>query len=149
MGTRMDEFHADAETLRLRHILASCVRNELAIAGLPIAAEKLSYYYAIGAEVEVEDGKNAPPGGVWVHWHPHPHLSEKAVDLVAVHHHQAAHDPIVKHAGAVSKAMVDAIFAILVSAGYEVVHSDDGLKPFAVRVIAPPATAWWPPREEA
>jgi hypothetical protein len=73
-----------------------------------------------------------------VRWCPHPRLSEAAVKVAKALLHECAHDPAVKHEGAVEKAMVDAIFAILVSAGYKVVYSDDSLRPFALRVVSRP-----------
>jgi hypothetical protein len=134
---------ADSDTLYERRMLALGVRGELAAAGLPIAAEDLSYYFGLGAEVQVDYARNVPPGGIWVRWCPHPRLREAAVKVAEALLHECAHDPTVKHEGAVSKAMADAIFAILVSAGYKVVYSDDSLRPFALRVVSrPPRPVW-------
>jgi hypothetical protein len=136
---------ADAETLEGRQRLAHWVRDDLACAGLTITPG-LGIDYRIGAEVVIDEGDDST-GGVWVSWHAHPHLRIAAVQLVAKHRHEAAHDPIVKHAGAVSQAMCDAMLAILISLGYRAIPSDDSLRPYALKVISGPAKALLPEPE--
>jgi len=128
-----------------RELLAFWVRNDLAAAGVPISPD-LGTDYRIGAVVEVVEGTDSD-AGVWIRWQAHPHLRIAAVQLVAKHRHEGARAPIVKHAHAVGQAMCGAMLAILVSAGYEAIHSENEYRPLELKVISGPAESLLPETE--
>ncbi len=119
---------ADAGTLDRRARLARAVREDLAAAGLPVAADELAV--AAGARVYVDE---LDDGGVFVDWDVHFALSSAAKDALSEGKQDI--DPAIALAGAAARAMQDAIAAILTAAGYSVVKGANDMAPFQLLVI--------------
>ncbi|OPG10944.1 hypothetical protein B1R27_00015 [Streptomyces sp. GKU 895] len=113
------------------------VRNELAAAGLPVLAPGLNTILAGGADVEVDDGADAA-GGVFVGWTTSPRLQACASRAFRL---KQLDDAVLRHSNAVGAAMMQAIAAVLSSAGFSVEDARDEYRPQQLRVLAaPPST---------
>ena len=129
------------ETLALR------VRSELAAAGLPVPAPGLSPELAGGAEVAVDDGADSA-GGVFVSWTASPRLqacTSRAFRL------RRLDDPPLRHTAQIKAAMMQAMAAILTSAGFTVQDADDDYRPYELRVTHGPVAGVppiWSPRDD-
>src|SRR5262249_3118721 len=102
-------------------VLASAVRNELAAAGLPVLPPGLDPVLAGGAEMHIDDGAGAA-GGVFVGWPANPRLEacvKRAFGL------KQLDDPVRRHSFAIGAAMMQAMAAILTSAGFSVEDAGD------------------------
>lgn len=113
------------------------VRNELAAAGLPVVAPGMDSVLAGGAEVDVDDGADAA-GGVFVAWTASPRLQACARLAFGL---KQLNEPVLRHSSAVGAAMMQAMAAVLSSAGFIVEDARDEYRPQQLRVLAgPPAT---------
>jgi hypothetical protein len=123
-----------AEELAGMEKLARRVRTELAAAGLPVPAPGLSPVLAGGAEVEVDDGADTA-GVVFVRWTASPRLqacTSRALRL------RRLDDPLLRHSAQIAAAMMQAMAAILTSAGFTVQDAHDDYRPYELRVAAGP-----------
>ncbi|WP_258314797.1 hypothetical protein [Streptomyces sp. Act143] len=110
------------------------VRNELAAAGLPVLAPGINSVLAGGAEVEVDDGADAA-GGVFVGWQASPRLQACASRAFGL---KQLDEPVLRHSSAVRAAMLQAMAAVLSSAGFSVEDARDEYRPQELRVLAGP-----------
>jgi hypothetical protein len=115
--------------------LALRVRNELAAAGLPVLAPGMNPVLASGAEVEVDGGADAA-GGIFVGWSASPRLRECAVRAFRL---RLMDDPLLRHSSQVGAAMMQAMGAVLASAGFTVEDANDEYRPHRLRVVSGPA----------
>ncbi|MFB6977590.1 hypothetical protein [Streptomyces scopuliridis] len=120
--------------------LARKVRNELAAAGLPVLASGLNPVLAGGAEVDVDEGADAA-GGVFVAWRASPRLRDCASRAFRL---KQLDDPALWHSSAVGAAMMQAMAAILASAGFSVEDARDEYRPQQLRVLASPPSGQQP-----
>jgi hypothetical protein len=114
--------------------LARRVRDELAAAGLPVVAPELDPVLAGGAEVDIDDGDDAA-GGVYVAWQASPRLRDCASRSFRL---KQLDDPVLRHSTAVGAAMMQAMAAILTSAGFSVEDARDEYRPQQLRVLSGP-----------
>jgi len=113
------------------------VRNELAAAGLPVLAPGLDTILAGGAKVYVDYSADAS-GGVIVGWTASPRLRACASRAFRL---KQLDEPVLRHSKAVGAAMMQAIAAVLSSAGFSVEDARDDYRPQELRVLAaPPST---------
>jgi hypothetical protein len=132
---------ADEETMNRRRILARSVKEDLAVAGLPIAPDDLLFGPA-GVSVTVDVMHDEDGGAVSVEWQAHYVLRTAAMFAVLERRH-AGH-PAIEHHAATSQAMRDAIAEILTTAGYTVLKDHNDLAPFQVKVTGhTPRTPSW------
>ena len=125
-----------AEESAALEALAGKVRNELAAAGLPVRAPGMHPVLAGGAEVDVDDGAGAA-GGVFVGWQVSPRLQACAGHAFGLKH---LDEPVLRHSGAIGAAMLQAMAAVLESAGFTVEEARDEYRPQQLRVLTgPPA----------
>ncbi|WP_308310965.1 hypothetical protein [Streptomyces sp. GbtcB6] len=120
--------------------LAWKVRNELAAAGLPVVAPGLDPVLAGGAEVDIDDGADAA-GGVFVAWQASPRLRACAMRAFRL---KQLDEPVLRHASAVGAAMMQAMAAVLASAGFRVEDAHDDYRPQQLRVLAGPPSGHSP-----
>ncbi|MFE4535225.1 hypothetical protein ACFRKB_09100 [Streptomyces scopuliridis] len=120
--------------------LAWKVRNELAAAGLPVFASGLMPVLAGGAEVDIDEGADAA-GGVFVAWQASPRLRDCAVRAFGL---KQLDDPVLWHSSAVRAAMMQAMAAILASAGFSIEDARDEYRPQQLRVLASPPSGQRP-----
>ncbi|MFE7859948.1 hypothetical protein [Streptomyces sp. NPDC057403] len=126
-----------AEESAALQALARRVRNELAAAGLPVLAPGLDSDLAGGAEVDIDDGADAA-GGVFVGWQASPRLQACARRAFGL---KQLNEPVLRHSSAVGAAMMQAMAAVLSSAGFGVEDARDDYRPQQLRVLArPPST---------
>jgi hypothetical protein len=114
--------------------LALRVRNELAAAGLPVLAPGLYLVLAGGAEVEVDDGADRA-GGVFAGWSASPRLRECASRALRL---RLLDDPPLWYSSQIAAAMMQAMAAILTSAGFTVEDANDEYRPHRLRVVSGP-----------
>ncbi|MFF5257096.1 hypothetical protein ACFY4K_34415 [Streptomyces leeuwenhoekii] len=114
--------------------LAGKVRNELAAAGLPVLAPGLDPVLAGGAEVDIDHGADAA-GGVFVAWQASPRLQACAHRAFAL---KQLDEPVLRHSSAIGAAMMQAMAAVLASAGFSVEDARDEYRPQQLRVLAGP-----------
>ncbi|MCL2550676.1 MAG: hypothetical protein FWE75_00860 [Actinomycetia bacterium] len=119
-------------TLVAMRRLAAQVQDELALAGLPVAAG-LHQLVSQGVRVEIDALDDDDPGVV-VTWRPHPSLANAADRAVAARDVGAG---TMQRFGEIQRAMLPAIAAVLTAAGF-VIDTEAGLPPHAVRVTAAP-----------
>jgi len=113
------------------------VRDELAAAGLPVLASRLNPILAGGVEVYTDDSADAS-GGVIVGWKASPRLRACASRAFRL---KQLDEPVLRHSKAVGAAMMQAIAAVLSSAGFSVEDARDDYRPQQLRVLAaPPST---------
>jgi hypothetical protein len=115
-------------------VLASRVRDELAAAGLPVLAPGMDPALLGGAEVEVDDGDDAA-GGVFVGWWASPRLracTGRAIRL------RELNDPLRRHSSEIAAAMMQAMAAVLSSAGFTVEDANDEYRSHQLRVVRGP-----------
>jgi hypothetical protein len=113
--------------------LAQRVRNELAAAGLPVLPG-IDPVLAGGAVVEVDDGADIA-GGVFAGWSASPRLRECTSRAFGV---RLLDDPLLRHSSQVGAAMMQAMAAILTSAGFTVKDANDEYRPHQLRVVSGP-----------
>ncbi|MEV0736698.1 hypothetical protein AB0I51_12160 [Streptomyces sp. NPDC050549] len=101
---------------------------------------------ASGAEVEVDDGADAPDG-VYVGWLISPRLRERAGRAFRL---RLLDDPVLCHSSEIAAAMMQAMAAILASAGFAVEDANDEYRSHQLRVTDEPAQAvpMWTLRDE-
>ncbi|MER5786667.1 hypothetical protein ABT104_33945 [Streptomyces mobaraensis] len=135
-----------AEESECQEALASRVRNELAAAGLPVLTPGLDRVLAGGAEVEVDDGADAA-GGVYVGWLISPRLRECTSRTFRL---RLLGDPLLRHSSEIAVAMMQAMAAILASAGFAVEDANDEYRSHQLRVTDGPTQAvpMWALRDE-
>ena len=135
-----------AEEAERQEALASRVRNELAAAGLPVLTPGLDRVLASGAEVEVDDGNDAA-GGVYAGWLISPRLRECASRAFRF---RLLDDPVLSHTSEIAAAMMQAMAAVLASAGFAVEDANDEYRSHQLRVTEGPAQAvpMWTLRDE-
>jgi hypothetical protein len=136
-----------ADELAGMQVLARRVRSELAAAGLPVPAPGLAPVLAGGAEVMVDDGADQA-GGVFVNWAASPRLQACTSRVLR---HRQLDDPLLRHSAEVKAAMMQAMAAILTSAGFTVQDADDDYRPYQLRVVdgpAPDVPPIWSPRDD-
>lgn len=114
--------------------LAARVRDTLAEAGLPVAAENEPEYFA-GVTVDVDPGDDEA-GGVFVLWRPHRRLGNAVAESVTA---QRVDDPVLEHFGAIAEAMRQAIWSILDSAGFTATEPHTDYRPLQLQVVSGPA----------
>ncbi|MEZ0070466.1 hypothetical protein ABIA32_006519 [Streptacidiphilus sp. MAP12-20] len=119
MGPRRLAPPAAAALLRL----AARVERDLLTAGLNAKPYEVTPSALAGVEVEVDAFDDAV-GGVWLHWRTHP---EVGADSPA--------------GTSVRLVMAEALVRTLAALGYGSEHSQDSLRPYAVRVLTAPAAA--------
>ena len=126
---------AGREVVDARERVAARVREELAAAGLPVAASGayMGMLLGQGAEVTVDDGADAT-GGVVIRWRCHPVLRERALSAFP----RLVEDPVFLHQAAVEQAMLVAITAVLCSAGFTVIDNPDDMDPMSLKVESAP-----------
>ncbi|MEU8465166.1 hypothetical protein [Streptomyces sp. NPDC029003] len=124
----------EAEESAALEALARKVRDELAAAGLPVLPAGLNPVLSGGAEVDVDDGADAA-GGVFVGWQASPRSR-----ACASHAFRTGHldDPVVRHSSAIGIAMMQAMSAVLASAGFGVEDARDEYRPHQLRVLTGP-----------
>jgi hypothetical protein len=115
--------------------LASRVRNELAAAGLPVITPGLDPVLACGAEVDIDDGDDAA-GGVFVGWLPSPRVRASTSRAFRL---RQLDDPLLRHSSAITAAMMQAMDAILTSAGFTIEDANDDYRTHQLRVTDGPA----------
>ncbi|MBA4866667.1 hypothetical protein H1V43_36300 [Streptomyces sp. PSKA54] len=115
--------------------LASQVRNELAAAGLPVITHGLDPVLAGGAEVDIDDGADAA-GGVFVGWLASPRVRASTSRAFRL---RQLDDPLLRHSSAIAAAMMQAMAAILTSAGFTVEDANDEYRSHQLRVTNGPA----------
>lgn len=120
------------QTLAAMRRLAGQVQDELALAGLPVAAG-LHRLVSQGVRVELDALDDGDPGVV-VTWRPHPSLANAADRAVAARDVDAG---TMQRFGEIQRAVVPAIAAVLTAAGF-VVDAEAGLPPHVVRITAAP-----------
>lgn len=136
---------AGAEVLAERERIAARVRDELVAAGLPVVASGLNPVLSQGVEVNV-DPFDDDAGGVSVGWRSSPRLESCVLRAVKL---SLLDDPAFEHQRVVLEAMLAAITAILVSAGFTVRDSLNDYAPFTLEVPAGPGgSPSWGLREE-
>jgi hypothetical protein len=139
---------ADAEGLAAREALAGRVRNELAAAGLPVLAPGLDPILSGGAQVSVDRSVDAT-GGVFIKWQTSPRLRECSIRAVRL---DQPDELVLRHFSAVGTAMMEAIGAILASAGFRAEDPHDEYRPNQLQVLdgppAEPKHTWQLRREE-
>jgi hypothetical protein len=123
-----------ADELAGMETLAQRVRNELAAAGLPVVPG-VNPVLAGGAEVEVDDGADMA-GGVFAGWFASPRLRECTSRAFRL---RMLDDPLLRHSSQIETAMMQAMAAILSSAGFTVVEANDEYRPHQLRVVSGPA----------
>ncbi|WP_129837962.1 hypothetical protein [Streptomyces sp. RFCAC02] len=126
----------DNETLRRMERLAQRVRDQLAEAGLPVTAD-LDMRFAVGAEVRIDPAPD-DIGGVYVGWRSHPALSARIREVMLS---GDVTDPVVRRAGEVSRAMLEAIGRILAAGGFTVGPSRNDMSPQTLHVTGAPDRA--------
>lgn len=89
---------------------------------------------ASGAEVGV-DGGNDAAGGVFVGWQASPRLNHCASLAFRL---RQLDEPVPQHSSAIGAAMMEAMAAILASAGFRVEDARDEYRPQQLRVLAGP-----------
>lgn len=114
--------------------LARRVRNELAAAGLPVVSD-VDPVLAGGAMVEVDDGADMA-GGVFAGWSASPRLRECTSRAFGL---RMLDDPLLRHSSQIAAAMMQAMGAILTSAGFTVEEANDEYRPHQLRVVSGPA----------
>ncbi|GAA2371372.1 hypothetical protein [Streptomyces cuspidosporus] len=129
-----------AEESAALEALAGKVRNELAAAGLPVLAPGLDPVLAGGAEVDIDDGADAA-GGVFVAWQASPRLRARARRAFGL---KQLDEPVLRHSSAVGAAMMQAMAAVLASAGFSVEDAPDEYRPQQLRVLAGPSSKQQP-----
>jgi hypothetical protein len=136
-----------ADELAGMEALACRVRNELAAAGLPVLPPGMNPVLAGGAEVMVDGGADMA-GGVFAGWSASPRLracTSRAFRL------RLLDDPLLRHSSEIAAAMMQAMAAILTSAGFTVEDANDEYRPHQLRVIDGPAQGippMWSLRDE-
>ncbi|WP_326615251.1 hypothetical protein OG949_40885 (plasmid) [Streptomyces scopuliridis] len=136
---------AGAAVLAERERIAARVRDELMAAGLPVVAPGLNPVLSQGVEVTV-DPFDDDVGGVSVAWRSSPRLRSCVLRAVKLN---LLDDPAFAHQRVVLEAMLPAITAILVSAGFTVRDSLNDHAPFTLEVLAGPGgSPSWGLREE-
>ncbi|MER8090703.1 hypothetical protein ABTZ57_37910 [Streptomyces sp. NPDC094048] len=136
---------AGAEVVAERERIAARVRDELVAAGLPVVASGLNRVLSQGVEVTV-DPFDDDAGGVSVSWSSSPRLQSCVMRAAR---HNLLDDPALAHQQVVLEAMLAAITAILVSAGFTVRDSLNDYAPFTLEVLAGPGgPPSWGLREE-
>ncbi|MEE1767537.1 hypothetical protein PUR34_04915 [Streptomyces sp. JV185] len=134
---------AGAEVLAERERIAARVRDELVAAGLPVVASGLNPVLSQGVEVNVDPFDD---DGVSVGWRSSPRLESCVLRAVKLN---LLDDPAFEHQRVVLEAMLAAITAILVSAGFTVRDSLNDYAPFTLEVPAGPGgSPSWGLREE-
>lgn len=118
-----------------RERLASRVRNELAAAGLPVPGPGLDPVVSAGVDVRVDAGADTA-GGVFVRWSASPRLRECTSRALRL---RLLDDPVLQHSSHIAAAMMQAITAILASAGYTAENASDEYRPHQLRVAGGPA----------
>jgi hypothetical protein len=114
-------------------VLARRVRNELAAAGLPVIPD-VNPVLAGGAEVEVDRGRDMS-GDVFVEWFASPRLREctsRAFSLWQLD------DPLLRHSSQIAAAMMQAMAAILTSAGFTIEDANYEYRSHQLRVLSGP-----------
>ncbi|WP_020140643.1 hypothetical protein [Streptomyces sp. 351MFTsu5.1] len=130
-----------AEEAAALEALSWKVRNELAAAGLPVLAPMMDSVLAGGAEVDVDDGADAA-GGVFISWKTSPRMQACARRAFGL---KQLHEPVLRHSHAVGAAMIEAMAAVLSSAGFTVENArDDYHRPQQLRVLAGPPSQQQP-----
>ncbi|MEV7388327.1 hypothetical protein [Streptomyces sp. NPDC091215] len=129
-----------AEESTALEALAGRVRNELAAAGLPVLAPGLDPVLAGGAEVDIDDGADAA-GGVFVAWQASPRLRACARRAFGL---KQLDEPVLRHSSVVGAAMMQAMAAVLASAGFSVEDARDEYRPQQLRVLAGPPSEQQP-----
>ncbi|WP_405401162.1 hypothetical protein [Streptomyces sp. NBC_01104] len=124
----------DAEVLAERERIAARVRDELVAAALPVVAPGLYTVLSQGIEVTI-DPFDDDAGGVSVAWRSSARLQNCVLRAVK---HNLLDDPVLSHQQVVLEAMLAAITAILVSAGFTVRESRNDYAPFTLEVLAGP-----------
>ncbi|SEM24576.1 hypothetical protein SAMN05414137_121120 [Streptacidiphilus jiangxiensis] len=119
LGPRRLDPPAAAALLRL----AARVERDLLAAGLNAKPYEVTPSSLAGVEVEVDAFDDAV-GGVWLHWRTHPSVAAEGQDSTSVR-----------------VVMAEALVRTLAALGYRAEHGDDSLRPFAVHVLAGPASA--------
>jgi hypothetical protein len=114
--------------------LALRVRNELAAAGLPVVPD-LNPVLAGGAVVEVDDGADMA-AGVFAGWSASPRLRECTSHAFGL---RLLDDPLLRHSSQIAAAMMQAMAAILTSAGFTVEDANNEYRPHELRVVSGPA----------
>ena len=136
-----------ADELAGMEALARKVRNELAAAGLPVPAPGLNPVLAGGAEVTVDPGADTA-GGVFAGWSASPRLGECTSRALRL---RLLDDPLLRHSSQITAAMMQAMAAILTSAGFTVEDANDEYRPHQLRVTDGPAQGtppMWSLRDE-
>ena len=135
-----------ADKLAGMEALARRVRNELAAAGLPVPASGLNPVLAAGAEVMVDDGADTA-GGVFAGWSTSPRLHECTRRALRL---RLLDDPLLRHSSQIAAAMMQAMAAILTSAGFTVEDANDEYRPYQLRVVNGPQAMppMWSLRDE-
>ncbi|MFD0340223.1 hypothetical protein ACFVH0_16300 [Streptomyces sp. NPDC127117] len=134
-----------AEVLVERERIAARVRDELMAAGLPVLAPGLDPVLSQGVEVNV-DPFDDDAGGVSVAWRSSPRLENCVLRAVKLN---LLDDPTLAHQRVVLEAMLAAITAILMSAGFTVRDSLNDYAPFTLEVPAGPGgSPSWALRDE-
>ncbi|MFJ4409148.1 hypothetical protein [Streptomyces sp. NPDC088910] len=111
------------QTMAAMRRLAAQVRDELELAGLPVAAGG-HRLVARGAQVEIDALDDDDPGVV-VSWRPHPSLAVAADRAVAARDEAAG---TMQRFGEIEQAMSPALAAVLTSAGFVLDAEDDLLR---------------------
>ncbi|MET9920021.1 hypothetical protein ABZZ04_23435 [Streptomyces sp. NPDC006435] len=129
-----------------RERIAARVRDELVAAGLPVVVPGLYPGLSQGAEVTV-DGFDDDAGGVSVGWRSSPRLESRVLRAAELN---LPDDPALLHQQVVMEAMLSAITAILVSAGFTVCENPNDYAPFTVSVPTGPddGPSWGTRKEE-
>ncbi|MFI0242914.1 hypothetical protein [Streptomyces sp. NPDC016845] len=136
-----------AEESAALEVLACKVRNELAAAGLPVRVPGLHSELAGGADVETDAGADVA-GGVFVGWEASPRLQACASRAFRL---KQLDEPVLRHASAVGAAMMQAMAAVLASAGFDVEDARDQYRPQQLRVLSGPPSGQlrvWALRED-
>ncbi|MER5498695.1 hypothetical protein ABT096_16090 [Streptomyces sp. NPDC002561] len=136
---------ASSETLAERERIAARARDELVAAGLPVVVPGLYPGLSQGVEVTV-DGFDDDAGGVCVGWRSSPRLENRVLRAAEFN---LPDDPALVHQQVVMEAMLSAITAILVSAGFTVRENLNDYAPFTVAVpTGPSGGPSWATRKE-
>lgn len=133
------------EKLQNLEALARRVREELSTAGLPVVAPGSYSVAASGAEVDIDDGADAT-GGVYVGWVASAEFRESTSRAFQL---WQQNDPLLRqpdepvlrqlrHSSAIAASMMEAMAAILTSAGFAVQDADDEYRSHQLRVTGQP-----------
>ncbi|GAA3993348.1 hypothetical protein GCM10022247_10870 [Allokutzneria multivorans] len=123
---------ADPGTVARWESLASAVKEDLAVAGLPIVPGDLRFDTTVSAGARVYVDPLDEDGGVFISWEAHDVLRSAAVDALV---RRDLEDHCLHYSGAVAEVMQDAIAAILTKAGYAVRKDANDMAPYEMQVL--------------